>query len=474
MNAFRVGVKILLPILLLPIITKALGAEKLGLVEYATTIVSYFVLFATLGVHNYGSREVASNRNNKALLSKTISELLILLIFVSFCSLLVYNLTIFLSPKFRSEWVLYLIIGLQILFTIPLSGEWIYEGFENQKFITVRVVLTNTLSAMLIVFFIKSSNDYLIYAAILSLPFILNIVINFYYIRKSRYFSFVAINELQPFRHLSKVLTPFAAQISALIYTQSGIVIIGFFDTMFAVSYYAIAAKIFILSSSFLSAFSGTILPRLTYYYANKDYKSYHLLGNNVLKGVLIFGVFAFSVIFSLADSIVSVLAGIEFERSIDLLRILSFALIGSCLSYFFGIIILYSQRKDVKFLRISFIIAILNVTLNLLLYRTIGLNGIAITTVISEFLCFLLIFYTCRKDLEGIELINFDNLKIFISGFLSVVSILLLSKYIVGDLVRIVFGVTFGGFVYLLMLLFLKNSLILSSIDLIRKRIKK
>ncbi len=49
----------LFPILILPIVARKLGAETFGLTEYATSIASYFILLSSLGIYNYGSREVS-------------------------------------------------------------------------------------------------------------------------------------------------------------------------------------------------------------------------------------------------------------------------------------------------------------------------------------------------------------------------------------------------------------------------------
>ena len=58
-----------------PYVTRILGAESLGKVEYVNSIITYFILFTALGIPNYGLREVARCRENKYKLSKVVIEL---------------------------------------------------------------------------------------------------------------------------------------------------------------------------------------------------------------------------------------------------------------------------------------------------------------------------------------------------------------------------------------------------------------
>ena len=45
--------------------SRILGAENIGIFSYTYAIANYFVLFANLGIKNYGSRTIAMVRNNK-------------------------------------------------------------------------------------------------------------------------------------------------------------------------------------------------------------------------------------------------------------------------------------------------------------------------------------------------------------------------------------------------------------------------
>lgn len=56
---------ILIPFLILPYVYRVLGPEKVGDVEYGTTLYTYFGLFGLLVIYNYGLREISINRNDR-------------------------------------------------------------------------------------------------------------------------------------------------------------------------------------------------------------------------------------------------------------------------------------------------------------------------------------------------------------------------------------------------------------------------
>jgi len=68
-------VNLLIPLITLPYLTRVLNADNMGVYTYNFTIISYFLIFATLGSNIYGSRKIAYVRNNLDDLSKNFIEI---------------------------------------------------------------------------------------------------------------------------------------------------------------------------------------------------------------------------------------------------------------------------------------------------------------------------------------------------------------------------------------------------------------
>ncbi|EMF0559422.1 oligosaccharide flippase family protein, partial [Enterococcus faecium] len=67
--------KIILPLITIPIVSNVLGPSGIGIYNYTNSIAQYFVLIAGLGVGIYGNREIAIVRDDKIKLSKRFWEL---------------------------------------------------------------------------------------------------------------------------------------------------------------------------------------------------------------------------------------------------------------------------------------------------------------------------------------------------------------------------------------------------------------
>ena len=69
---------IIVPLITTPYLSKTLGAENVGIYGFTLSIVTYFILFGSLGVAMYGQREIAYNQENKSSRSKIFFEILIM------------------------------------------------------------------------------------------------------------------------------------------------------------------------------------------------------------------------------------------------------------------------------------------------------------------------------------------------------------------------------------------------------------
>uniref|UniRef100_UPI0022E208A9 oligosaccharide flippase family protein n=1 Tax=Megamonas funiformis TaxID=437897 RepID=UPI0022E208A9 len=56
---------IISPLITTPYISRVLEPEGVGLYSYTNAIVSYFILFATMGITIYGQREISYVQDNK-------------------------------------------------------------------------------------------------------------------------------------------------------------------------------------------------------------------------------------------------------------------------------------------------------------------------------------------------------------------------------------------------------------------------
>lgn len=418
---------VLFPIIVMPYINKTLNPLNIGKIEYATSIVNYFILFTTLGIPIYGVREISKLRNEKEKLNVIFLEFVVILIFTNIISYLIYFLLICKLPNFSNHKEIFFVMMFNILFS-SFGVEWFYQGIEEQKYITIRAVIVRIISMVLIFIFINKEQDYLKYAGILSLGIVGGNIFNLYYLKNYIVISKNIIKKIKPLRHLKYILITFVSSLAVTIYTQMDIIMLGNMVGMEYVGLYSLPIKFLRLATAVVILFGSTLLPRVTYLYEKGDNEKYKNYLVNSFSLLLMYSFFATVVLFVFSKDIVYIFGGELFEKSIITMKILSITVIFSGIAYFTGVIILYSQKKDKIFLWSVIIAAFINLILNYFLIPISFHNGAALATLIAEVAVMVAIQIFAYQEIKNLNLLNKNNIKFLFSGM----GVLLFEKIII------------------------------------------
>ena len=165
MNAILTLSGFIFPLITFPYVSRILLPEGTGKVDFATSVISYFSLFATLGVPTYGIRACAKVRDNKTELSRVVQELLIINLSLTLVVYIMYIWAVINVDRMNSDKTLFIVMGSSILFT-TLGVEWMYKGLEQYSYITIRSVLFKFAALILMFLFVHRKEDYIIYGGI--------------------------------------------------------------------------------------------------------------------------------------------------------------------------------------------------------------------------------------------------------------------------------------------------------------------
>ena len=164
MNTIKTLMSLIFPLITFPYASRILGATGIGRVNYASSIVSYFSMFAALGISTYAVREGARIRDDKEKFSKFSREMLninLCTTFIAYCALAVFLAL----PILGNYKKLLVISSLSIIFT-TIGTEWIFTIKEEYAYITKRAILFQIISLILLFVLVKNKNDYYWYAAL--------------------------------------------------------------------------------------------------------------------------------------------------------------------------------------------------------------------------------------------------------------------------------------------------------------------
>lgn len=157
------------PLVTTPYLSRVLGAQGIGRFSFAGSIVSYFVLIATLGTSLYGQRLIARVRYSPKVRTHFFVELQLLRSITALLSALLFAL---LLPH-TADPLLYAVIALQIL-AVALDISWFYQGLEHFGRIAFFTLVGKVIACLLIFLLVKERGDLVTYAAIYVGAFLLS------------------------------------------------------------------------------------------------------------------------------------------------------------------------------------------------------------------------------------------------------------------------------------------------------------
>lgn len=403
-------VNYIFPLLTIPYVSRIIGPEGFGLINYITAFVSYFVLIVYYGFDLTATRKIAVDPDNLAIRSAVFSE-------VSCARLLLFLLTIIgfaicissvplLSENIRLSLVLFLTV-----ISALLTPQYVFQGLQKLPVLSLLTVVKGVVNTSMIFLFVSTKDDLLLYAsitvfsnflisliAILYVVFVIKIKFTFYSIQHS-----IAI--------LKEGRLIFFSSIIFSLYTTTNIIILGFFAGATTIGYYTTAVSFIIIVQSVVNIpLSSSLYP-----YIGKSFSESEDNGIQKLRKIVPL-VFYFTAaiclgILMLAPFVVLFIYGKSFSGSIISVQILSFLPLISAMSSLMGIQTMLNLRMDTLFLKITSFASCFSLVLNVIMGYYFSYIGTSISYLLTELLiCFS--FYMILKN-KGLILFKRDNFKL-------------------------------------------------------------
>lgn len=388
-----------------PYITRVLGPENFGLVNFALNTVDYFLLFATMGIATIGTREIAAARNNKAKLDSAFSKILGVNLTFTIITLLIYFLSILLIPKLYENRELLYVGSAKIIFT-AFAVEWFFTGIENFRYITYRSLAIKLLYVVSVFILVKNQSDYKLYFLLTILSIVLNSIINFIYARK---FVSWDIREAVSKNYIKQNLRLGVYAIMSSMYITFNVVYLGLVSTDAEVGYYSTAVKLYFIAVSLFGAFTQVMMPRVSSLLSNGNNQavSHYLHKSFILVFMTAFPIIIFSEFF--APVIINIMSGPEYESSVTPMRVLMPALFLVWIAQVIALQALIPMRKDNILLIASLAGGIGAIIVNILITPKLASLGSAITLLICESIVTAICLLVCKiKHLIILPSLNF------------------------------------------------------------------
>lgn len=373
---------IIFPLITLPYVTRVLGAVGNGKVAFAVSVISYFSMFAQLGIPTYGIRICAKYRDDKDKLTKTVQEILVINAISAIITYAVFVVCMLFIPKFHEEPVLLVINSLTIILNV-LAMEWFYQSIEQYDYITVRNIVFKLLSLIALFLFIKNKEDYVLYGALSVIASSGSSILNAIHARK--YLLTKKYKNYNFKQHLRPIINFFLLSVSVSIYTNMDTVMLGFISGDNEVGLYNLATKIKTVLATMVSALGPVLLPRISYYIEKNNIKNVQELINKSVHVVVIASLSVTIYFIIMAAQTIDVLGGEEYYSAVFCMQVIMITIIPLGLGNVASMQILAPFNKEVKTMYSTVVGAIVNLIVNALLIGKLGAVGTAIGTVLAE-----------------------------------------------------------------------------------------
>ena len=456
---------ILFPLITAGYIARVLSPLGVGRSFVVQNNVSYFVIFAVLGIPAYAIREIAKVREDACATSKIFSEMIVLNAILTTVSLFVFTVCILSIDYFHRELTLHLIYGITILINY-INIDWYYQAVEDYRFIAIRSTAVKFVSLIAVFVFVHKPDDLYLYALIYSLANCGHYFINVLRIRKCVSFT---LKELTLFRHLKSLIFLTLYVISIEVYAKMDITMVGILDGEIEVAFYTYAQKVINLIITFVIAITAVFMPRLSFYYANDRKEFYKLTKFGVDLMVFMSIPICFGIV-SIADPLVRIWLGTDFERTIPCMIVLAFLIPLKCIGDLAGFQVMMCSGEELKLVIPHFIALFVNFILNFYMIPRWGALGASIASLITE-ICIIVLILILTLKVHHYGLNVKSLITVIASSLLMSVAVVFIIRMIKPVLPGMILGIIAGIVVFIGINVLFHNTFLVN--DLL-KRIRK
>lgn len=384
LSAISSIMSIIVPIITFPYFSRILMPEGLGVYSFLSSFVNYFYVFAVLGISTYGTICCSRVRDDKVQLSKTASELFLINILLSLVSYSVLFVLTFFINKLHDNWSYVLIIALSSITTV-LNLNWLLQANEEYVFSTLRGMITNVITIVLLFIFVRDQDDLFWYIYINMGLSVLSNIINFLYAK--RYIKFNFRGGLNLKRHIKPVLLYFAISLATSVFMDIDKTLLGFMcGDMgdYYVGIYEACSKINRVLITVITGTVGVLCPRMSYLVSNNKMEEFHGMMRKALTYVFLLSISAVIFISFFGRDVVLALLGEAYVDSIIPMQVLLPVVMVKSITNITNMYLMAKGKE--KHMTIALAIgAVINIIINVILIPNYNVLGVVIGTVISE-----------------------------------------------------------------------------------------
>lgn len=391
----------LLPLITIPYISRTVGVENYGLVEFATVAMLYFISIVEYSFNTSATRKIAAFKDNFAKVSFVYSSVMFARLMLFAASTVVFSICLFTIPEFAKHWKL-MILAYPVVLGWAIYPLFLFQGLQQLKVVALGNLALKVLATALIFLAIQGEADFVWVAAINGgSQLLIALGILFYIPKKFKNvrFFFPGWRAIKVSIYEGRFL--FTSDFFTKIYALGSVFIAAFFVTPAHLGLFAAGMKLITVGSNFIfTPLTGALFPHLNAAFKVSKQNFYAQLKKALL---ILIGITAAAaaVLIVFSDLIIKLLFGAGYESAAPLMQIMAPILILSSFTHIFLYQGVLTFKKDKIYLLIIVVGGLATLGFSLLIIPKYGVTGAAFIKLMGEFLIAamaIFAFYTIKK----------------------------------------------------------------------------
>ena len=470
-NTIKTVSSIIYPLITFPYISRVLGAENVGKVNFSSSFVSYFSLITTLGITSYAIRECSLVKDDRDKLERTSSQIYSINVCMAAVAYIVLVLCVLFVPILSGYRTLILIQSMGIILTV-VGTDWLNTAMEDFRYITIRTAVFQMIALAFMFAFVRSKEHYHAYAVTAIIASSGAYIANVFYRRK--YCNVRFTTHMEWGRHIRPIITMVMMILAQHILSNLDITMLGIIKDDTAVGLYTTAAYMINFITQLASAITAVVMPQMSKAFDEGDSQKINKLFRYTVSFTVVVGLPCFAGLCAMPREIVSLIGGTEYIPAAGAIRILSFSMLFWLAGNIFGNVILIPIKKEKQFMGACMTGMVINAVANCILIPPLGIYGAAITTALANIV--IMVISMIGRPSE-IKLINVGDILIGpLLGTIFVFAICIITKLLIDNMIiRLIVAIAISGIIYLGTLIVVKDEFAQNTIiPIIRKILKR
>ena len=386
------AVNIILPFVTVPYVTRVFGADTYGVFSIALNWITYFQLVVEYGFNLSATKkvvEVESGGGYDGLVSAVVSARLLL---VLICFMVAAFLGV--TSMATGDQLGCMLVLFSMLIGIALQLNWLFQGLQDMRLITIATASSRVLSVVLIFLLINSPDQLLLYSFLYSITFLGSGIFTHILAWKQHGIRMRIPSWSAIWREMKDGTPIFLSSAAGKIIGNVGVTVLGVCQSTAVVGAYAAILKIPQMASLMFTPIGQALYPRVN----EERLKSRRSAARLVVQfGTPVAFLFflGLSVMVLIRVPLVSILFGEEYLSAADTLIPLAIWVLFGIINNFLGVQLLIPFGYQTIYSAFMIVDSVLALGLNLWLGPVFGAIGVASSIALSEVLLTLMLLVT-------------------------------------------------------------------------------